>query len=316
VSTDDQADQLASAERGRYNIQAVARRTGVPAPTIRAWERRYGVPHPARSSGRQRLYSDQDVRLITWMRERTGEGMTAARAAALWRETGGAPVSPPALNGPQPPEGLAREFVSAALRHDAAAAEAVLSRAFALYDAEAVCAEVIRPALVEIGEGWHRGEVEVATEHLATQVARGALTNLLRLIGYQRGETLVVEAAAPGERHDLGALMLAISLARRGLGVLYLGADVPADSLARVARQLRPGAVAISAAAPETVESLAQVARQLGALPHPPRVIFGGQAFDQEPGLADDVPGVLLGPDLPAASARVRALLRNGHSAA
>ena len=45
----------------RYRINAVAEMTGVPAPTLRAWERRYGIPRPGRSESSYRLYSDADV---------------------------------------------------------------------------------------------------------------------------------------------------------------------------------------------------------------------------------------------------------------
>ncbi|WP_434422398.1 MerR family transcriptional regulator [Nannocystis pusilla] len=47
---------------GRYRIQSVAEMTGVSAATLRAWERRYGLPAPRRSSSAYRLYSDRDVR--------------------------------------------------------------------------------------------------------------------------------------------------------------------------------------------------------------------------------------------------------------
>ena len=35
---------------GRYRIHAVAEATGVPAATLRAWERRYGIPAPVRTT--------------------------------------------------------------------------------------------------------------------------------------------------------------------------------------------------------------------------------------------------------------------------
>src|SRR5690606_34905007 len=55
--------------RGRYRIQSVAEMTGVSAATLRAWERRYGVPTPRRSHAAYRLYSDQDVAIIRRVRE-------------------------------------------------------------------------------------------------------------------------------------------------------------------------------------------------------------------------------------------------------
>jgi MerR family transcriptional regulator, light-induced transcriptional regulator len=296
--------------RGRYNMQAVSRRTGVPAPTIRAWERRYGVPRPARSAGRQRLYSEEDVRFISWMRERTAEGMSASRAAMLWSEDHERGAAQDPLSSPQSAAELARELVAAIARHDVREAEAVLTRAFAVHDVETACTAVIQPALVEIGEGWHRGEIEVATEHLASQVIRGALSGLLRTVGYQHGERLAVVAGAPGELHDLGAQMLAIFLARRGLRVLFLGGDVPSDSLARITQQLRPDVVALSAASAETAAALAETARHLGTLPLPPRVVFGGQAFEQDASLIAAVPGVFVGDDASGGAQHIIRLLR------
>jgi len=47
-----------------YNTRAVAQRTSVPADTFRAWERRYAIPCPDRTSGNQRLYSERDIAII------------------------------------------------------------------------------------------------------------------------------------------------------------------------------------------------------------------------------------------------------------
>src|SRR5690606_33055867 len=67
--------------RGRYRIQSVAEMTGVSAATLRAWERRYGVPTPRRSHAAYRLYSDQDVAIIRRVRELCDAGMAPSEAA-------------------------------------------------------------------------------------------------------------------------------------------------------------------------------------------------------------------------------------------
>jgi hypothetical protein len=41
-----------------YNLKAVIRQTALKPDTLRAWERRYGLPTPERSEGGHRLYSD------------------------------------------------------------------------------------------------------------------------------------------------------------------------------------------------------------------------------------------------------------------
>lgn len=49
------------ADGGQYRIAAVSALTGIPVPTIRVWELRYGAVQPQRSGGNSRLYSRADV---------------------------------------------------------------------------------------------------------------------------------------------------------------------------------------------------------------------------------------------------------------
>jgi DNA-binding transcriptional MerR regulator len=70
-----------ASRRGKYRIQTVAEMTGVPAATLRAWERRYGIPSPERSSSAYRLFSDHDVAAIRKLKELCDEGMAPAEAA-------------------------------------------------------------------------------------------------------------------------------------------------------------------------------------------------------------------------------------------
>src|SRR5262245_58606571 len=59
--------------------------TGVPAATLRAWERRYGIPTPERTSSSYRLFSDHDVAAIRKLEELCDDGMSPAEAARLVR---------------------------------------------------------------------------------------------------------------------------------------------------------------------------------------------------------------------------------------
>src|SRR3982750_1617142 len=65
------------------NIAALAKRTGVPADTIRKWEQRYGVLRPARTVGGQRRYSEHDVARVEWLKARLSDGYRIGEAAAL-----------------------------------------------------------------------------------------------------------------------------------------------------------------------------------------------------------------------------------------
>jgi methanogenic corrinoid protein MtbC1 len=97
-----------------------------------------------------------------------------------------------------------------------------------------VYVEVLGPAMHGIGAGWQRGELGIEQEHLATGVALsivGRMGSRFQRRGRRLGTVLVAMPA--GERHMLGAAMLADILAQLGYEVLNLGADTPPASLAR-----------------------------------------------------------------------------------
>ena len=67
----------------KYRINVVAQMTGVSAATLRAWERRYGVPVPARTASSYRIYDEEDVETIRRLRALCDEGMSPSEAAKL-----------------------------------------------------------------------------------------------------------------------------------------------------------------------------------------------------------------------------------------
>jgi methanogenic corrinoid protein MtbC1 len=297
------------AEPAIYNTQAVARLTGVPAPTFRAWERRYGVPRPARLPGGQRLYAERDVALIRWLRDRVAEGMTVSRAVRLLQTRRAAPPDQPAA-GARSFALLRAELLDRLLAYDTPGAEMLLAEAFALYPVEEVCLQLLQPALVEIGDRWHQGTLSVATEHYASNLLRRKLFSLLQVYdGRKRGRPVLL-ACAPEELHEIGLLLVALFLARRGWPVVYLGASVPSADLQAASQRLQPRLVILSAATEETGRHLAEAAEQLLALPEPrPLLAYGGRAFEQNGPLPAGLPGTYLGQDAGTAVTRAEALL-------
>ena len=294
----------------RYNTKAVVRETGVPADTFRAWERRYHVPMPHRTATGQRLYSERDIAIIRWLRDRTIEGLTVSQAVRLLEHQGEAEET-----GEQPItwELLEQQLVSALLRLDAQAAEAVLGQAFALYSLEDVCLKLMTPALVTIGQGWHDGTVSVGQEHFATQFVRRKIQGLLSIYDVVAGQATIVAACAPGEQHDVGLLILALILVRRGYRVIYLGADVPLAGLLPVVDQVGADLVCLSTVTAATAPAAQQVAEALHHTQHPPLVVVGGDgasAID-----AENVPYVRIGGDARAAVDQIIALIGAHRSA-
>ena len=299
---------LQASDAPRYNTAAVARRCGMPAATFQAWERRHGFPAPSRGPGKQRLYSERDVRALRWLHARIAEGLTISAALALLRASLGAAPAPvtPIGRADQSTGALAGRLEGALLAFDAARAGATLGEAFGLYPVEQVCLEVIQPMLHGVGLGWHTGTVDVAQEHFASGYIRQRLAALLDLSNGADRPRTAVAACAPDDWHELGLLMVALFLARRGWHVLYLGASLPPDGLEERLALLRPTAVVFSASTAQTATALSAITRRLAELPPPqPLVGYGGQAFEHDPALRDAVPGLYLGPDAATAVTRL-----------
>lgn len=70
-------------ETALYGIGAVVSRTGLSAPNIRMWERRYAVVEPERTESNRRLYSSEDVERLTLLKRLTDCGDSISTIAGL-----------------------------------------------------------------------------------------------------------------------------------------------------------------------------------------------------------------------------------------
>lgn len=300
----------------RLQIKDVCEQTGIRPVTLRAWERRYKILTPRRTGGNYRLYSDRDVGVLRWLKQKVDGGLAISAAVADLRETRrsragleiGSPPPAPTPAGDKPPAALSRRLYTALVAHDQLAAARLLSASQAEHDIAAICLHVITPCLVEIGEGWHAGRIKIATEHFASQFIRGWLTALLQAYPFRPGKPRVLVGCAPGEFHEIGALMFALLARREGYRVEYLGPDVPVDDLVGYARAEHPALVCLSAGSPRSARELKRVDAALARLRPRTRFGFAGRAFDLQPGLRDEVPGAFLGPDIVTALDTVRTL--------
>ncbi len=289
-----------------FNTKAVVRQTGAPAPTLRAWERRYGVLAPRRGENGYRLYSERDIAIVAWLRERVESGLTISQAIALLRSLDSgrkrrrgrsltSPITHEPLEGPSsldvvasaPPVASASPVdqtptvmepvrsslaaMSQALARqfgdlDEAAVSRTIAQAFAIYPVEDVLLALFEPTLIQIGQLWSDGEATVTVEHFASAIVRGQLEALFRATPANPTGPLVLVGCAPGELHELGPLMLAILLRRAGFRVVYLGQSVELEGLISAVQAERPACVLLSATLRPQAETLAGVGQRLEAL--------------------------------------------------
>jgi MerR family transcriptional regulator, light-induced transcriptional regulator len=287
-------------------IGELSKRVGVSPELLRAWERRYGLLHPARSAGGLRLYSPADVERVALMQQHLADGMAAAEAAALAvRDVDAEEAARTALR----PEAIRDELAEALDAFDEPRAQAILDRLLALATVETLLSEVIMPYLQELGERWKRGEASVAQEHFASGVLRGRLLGLARGWGLGLGPAAVL-ACLPGEQHDLGLIAFGLALRSRGWRIVYLGQDSPIDTVADVSRRMEPNLVVLNAVSRDRVRPILS---DLRALARRHRVALGGAAAEDS---TLEKGGILTLTGAPtAAAARVSTLVPSGHNA-
>jgi DNA-binding transcriptional MerR regulator len=246
-------------------VGELARRVGVAPETLRAWERRYGVLRPARTSGGYRVYGREDELRARRMRELIESGWAAGEAAHAVTAT----VD---RRGSRSEDGAADELLTALMGFDSAAGHAAFDRMLASRSLDAALRDIVLPALRQVGESWESGEISVAQEHFATELITGRLRGLGREWGAGLGPRAVLACPA-GERHDVGLLCCALALDRRGWRVTYLGADTPVDALESVVGTVEPAVIVIGAVQADPLQAAAAA---LGRLSERVPVAVGG----------------------------------------
>jgi DNA-binding transcriptional MerR regulator len=282
-----------------YNTKAVAQETGIPADTFRAWERRYGVPHPHRTDGGHRLYSERDIAIIRWLRDRTADGLTISQAIALMSNGYDINLSwiDAALHtAPHSWDRLIRRLVSALADFDEHRAEQTMNDAFALYALDDVLLHLLNPTVTELIRQHHQRLINATIERFALNFVRRKLFAILNTYTVHGGRGIILVGCAPGESHDIDMLFLAIFLVRSGWHIIYLGGQVPLPDLVETVQAIQPDMVCMSAASQETTRELVDVGNAIAALPSPaPHFGYTGYAIRENPVLGDSIPGVFLG---------------------
>ena len=307
-----------------YNLKAVVQETALKPSTIRAWERRYGLPQPRRTAGGHRQYSQRDIDTLNWLIARQDEGMSISHAVQLWRRLNDQDVIRPRELEPHPaskpvkiaarPQAhtevskLREEWVAACLAFDRVAAEQTLARAFALFPPEVVAVQLLQAGLSHIGQLWYEGRASIQQEHFASAMSVQRLDMLIAATAPPTRPERLIITSVEDDFHVFGPLLFTFLFRRRGFDVLYLGADMPASSLAETVAQLKPAMVILSAQTLSTAPVLLDVTAALAG--QETIIGYGGTIFNMMPQLQQHIPAHYLGPTIDGAVPVVERLIR------
>jgi len=267
-----------------HRVRWVSEQLGLAPGTLRAWEQRYGIVHPTRSEGGYRLYDDNDLNTLQAMVDLVAAGMQPAQAAEQLLSGQSAParaLTPASDAHPGLPDPAA--LIAASRDYDSRALEDTLDAVFSAAGFEYVIDEWLMTALVQVGQAWEVGHLDIAQEHFISAAVMRRLTAAFAAAGHARGGRHVMTGLAPGATHEIATLAFATMLRRAGLRVTYLGPDLPVPSWIQAVRTIHPDAVVIGA--PRTGDTLAatdivQALRETA--PHTPVYIGGPGATPEQ----------------------------------
>lgn len=290
-------DQRVSAkldQTDRFPIRTLSARTGIGASTLRAWERRYGLLLPERTPKGHRLYSEADVRLVERMRTLLEEGHTLAAIVKRVRQGpdfAGDDISQPGQAG------VWSDYLAATLRavHDFSSerVEAIYNEATSLYPLDMVTERLIEPVLNDLGSGWQARDTGIAEEHFYASWLRNRLGARFHHAAGQANGARILCACLPGSHHEIGLMLFAISALTRNYRVLYLGANLPLESIPAVIE--RSGSRCVVLSSQVVVDGAVQ--RQLAGLLSRIKVplLLGGSGSERPLPLFEQAGGVRLG---------------------
>lgn len=282
---------------------ALARRLGVSPTTLRSWDRRYGIGPAARTGGRHRRWTAEDVAALETMCRLTASGVPPAEAAravkeraapaATGRPAGTAPASVGPAGARPPAHGDVRQegrgLARAAVRLDAAAVEERLEAAVAEYGVVTAWQEVMVPTLHAVGRRWvSAGDRYVEVEHLLSWHVSTTLRRHTPRPAVPAGAGPVLLACVPGEQHTLPLEALNAALGGLGIPARMFGAAVPAEALVAAVRRLGPAVVVLWAQARSTAslplaEHLAGMEWGTRGARTTPLVMLGGPGWAGRP---------------------------------
>jgi len=154
-----------------------------------------------------------------------------------------------------------------------------------------IYADILLPVQREIGRLWHKGDVNVAEEHLVSATTHRTMSVLMQDSSPVAGDgKTVVAAAVANNAHDIGIRAISDMYQLAGWRTVYLGSDVPVHDLAEVvdifdADILLLGAT-LSTQLGAAIKAIKVVREQCG---DGVKIIVGGYAFDESPTLWEQV---------------------------
>ena len=260
----------------KFTIKDLENLSGIKAHTIRIWEQRYSFLKPSRTDTNIRYYSSDDLKTILNISILNKYGYKISHINKMSVNDVQTRVAELNLAGAQQ-ERIVNELIQLMVDLDTVGFEKILDKQIAANGIEKVIIRIIFPFFERIGILWQTGHINPAQEHLTTNIIRQKL-----IVGIDQARSLVkikrsVLLFLPEkEHHELGLLLVYYLLKKRGVEVLYIGANVPLKDAQFVVDTKKPDFVYIHLTSTSAGFNFEKFLRQLSGKISKPKIIISG----------------------------------------
>ncbi len=266
-----------------YSVKSVSSLTGLSADTLRAWERRYGAVIPLRDENQRRIYGPDDVVRLRLLSSVVNLGNPIGRLVNLDNDQLRQYLKESQLGEPKAEETqcLISQLIESAKEYRSDLIDEALGLALTSMSPLEAARDILAPTLREIGEKWHRHEINVAQEHLLSSSIERRLVSVINIYQKQRAGPKVLFTTLTGEPHAFGILLSAYIAASHRLNCYYFGPNLPVDEIIVSAKQINAKVVTLSMVyQPLEKDRVADLWRLCEAMDSLSQVWVGGKAAE------------------------------------
>jgi DNA-binding transcriptional MerR regulator len=217
-----------------FSISQLARYSGIKPHTIRMWEQRYNALTPNRSEGNTRYYDNQQLRRLLNIASLLESGFKVSELCSMPDKKLFTLVNelPDKAEQNDINEFFVLQLVSAGMSYDEVNFEKTFSHSLLKYGIKDAYIKVIYPMLRRVGIMWTTDAIEPAAEHFISNLVRQKLfTAIDSLTAAKTSKDSWLLFLPENEFHEIGLLFGNFLIRQSGRKTIYLGANVPLESL-------------------------------------------------------------------------------------
>lgn len=223
-----------------FTIKELEALSGIKAHTIRIWEQRYNFLKPSRTPTNIRTYSNDELKTLLTVALLNKYGYKISRIDNMMPEQRKEQALQ--LNDTDARnEQIVNDLIGCMIDLDMHTFENILAKHIQQHDIFITISTIVFYFLQKVGILWQTARINPAQEHIATCIIRQKLISAIdQLQPLRKTDPLFLLFLPEAEHHELGLLFVYYLLKKRGLPVIYLGANVPLKDVGYVVEQKQP----------------------------------------------------------------------------